>query len=134
MRRAGWTALLADWRLLAFGLLVAFASSAGQTYFISLFSQQFRDAFGLGHAGFGAVYSAATLASGLLLIWSGGVIDRIDLRVFAAAVLAGLALAAAGAALAAGPVTLGLAIFLLHQPASRASRRCRLSVGQYLLR
>ena len=114
MRPAGWRALRADWRLLAFGLLVAFASSAGQTYFVSLFSQQFRDAFDLGHAGFGAVYSAATLASGFLLIWAGGLIDRIDLRLFAAAVLAGLALAATGAALAAGPVTLGLAIFLLR--------------------
>lgn len=114
MRQAGWAALRADWRLLAFGFLVAFASSAGQTYFISLFSQQFRDGFGLGHAGFGAVYSAATLTSGFLLIWAGGLIDRVDLRVFAAVVLAGLALAAAGAALAAGPVSLGLAIFLLR--------------------
>lgn len=114
MKRSGWAALRADWRLLAFGFLVAFASSAGQTYFISLFSQQFRDGFGLGHAGFGAVYSAATLTSGFLLIWAGGLIDRVDLRVFAAAVLAGLALAAAGAALAAGPVSLGLAIFLLR--------------------
>ena len=114
MRPTGWRVLRADWRLLAFGLLVAFASSAGQTYFISLFSQQFRDGFGLGHAGFGAVYSAATLTSGFLLIWAGGLIDRVDLRVFAAAVLIGLAVAAAGAALAAGPVTLGLAIFLLR--------------------
>ena len=36
-------ALRADWRLLAFGFLMAFASSGGQTYFISLFSEQFRD-------------------------------------------------------------------------------------------
>jgi len=107
-------ALLADRRLLAFGFLMAFASSAGQTYFISLFSQEFRDSFGLGHAGFGAVYSAATLTSGLLLIWAGGLIDRVDLRLFAAVVLAGLALAATGAALAVGPVTLGLSIFLLR--------------------
>ena len=80
-------ALRSDWRLLAFGFLMAFASSAGQTYFISLFSQQFRDDFGLTHASFGLLYSAATLASGFLLVWAGGVIDRIDLRVFAAVVL-----------------------------------------------
>jgi len=114
VRLTGWRLLRADWRLLAFGLLVAFASSIGQTYFISLFSQQFRDDFDLGHAGFGAVYSVATLASGFLLVWAGGLIDRVDLRLFAAAVLCGLALAAAGAALAAGPVTLGIAIFLLR--------------------
>ncbi len=114
MRFPGLRALLADRRLLAFGFLMAFASSAGQTYFISLFSQEFRDAFGLGHAGFGAVYSAATLTSGLLLTWAGGLIDRLDLRLFAAGVLAGLALAAGGVSGAAGPVTLGVSIFLLR--------------------
>ncbi len=114
MSRASLAALRADWRLLAFGFLMAFASSAGQTYFISLFAQQFREAFGLGHAGFGAIYSIATLASGFLLIWAGGMIDRIDLRAFAAMVLAGIAVASTAAALAAGPVTLCLAIFLLR--------------------
>ena len=67
MSRASLAALRADWRLLAFGFLMAFAYSAGKTYFISLFAQQFREAFGLGHAGFGAIYSIATLASGFLL-------------------------------------------------------------------
>ena len=71
MRPTGWRVLRADWQLLAFGLLMAFASSTGQTYFISLFSLQFREGFGLGHAGFGAVYSIATLSSGFLLVWAG---------------------------------------------------------------
>jgi len=114
MRYASLAALRADWRLLAFGFLMAFASSAGQTYFISLFAHQFHEAFGLGHAGFGALYSIATLASGFLLVWAGGMIDRIDLRVFAALVLVGIAVASTAAALAAGPVTLCLAIFLLR--------------------
>src|SRR3546814_2091039 len=93
---------------------MAFASSAGQTYFISLFAHQFHLAFGLGHAGFGALYSAATLASGFLLIWGGGLVDRVDLRLFAATVLGGLAVAAMAAATAGGPLTLVLAIFLLR--------------------
>ena len=59
--RSGLAGLLADWRLLGFGFLMAFASSAGQTYFISLFAHEFHKAFGLGHAGFGALYSATTL-------------------------------------------------------------------------
>lgn len=114
MRLSGLQALAGEWRLLAFGFLMAFASSAGQTYFISLFSEEFRDAFGLGHASFGALYSAATLTSGLLLIWAGGLIDRIDLRLFAAGVLAGLAVAATVAATASGIVSLGIAIFMLR--------------------
>jgi len=114
VRLAGLAALRSDWRLLAFGFLMAFASSAGQTYFISLFAHEFHAAFGLGHAGFGALYSAATLASGFLLIWGGGLIDRVDLRLFAAVVLAGLTVAACAAATAAGPLTLVLAVFLLR--------------------
>lgn len=104
----------AEWRLLLFGFLMAFASSAGQTFFISLFSAEFRAAFGLGHGGFGALYSAATLVSGFLLVWAGGLIDRIDLRIFAAVVLVGLAIAAGVAASTSGPVTLLIALFLLR--------------------
>ncbi|EDP64013.1 major facilitator superfamily MFS_1 [alpha proteobacterium BAL199] len=114
MNYPGLAALRADWRLLAFGFLMAFASSAGQTYFISLFSQQFRDDFGMSHAGFGAIYSIATLASGFLLIWAGGLIDRVDLRLFAAVVLFGIGLASMVAASAVGPLTLGIGIFLLR--------------------
>ncbi|MEQ8398363.1 MFS transporter [Thalassobaculum sp.] len=114
MTYPGLAALRADWRLLVFGFLMAFASSPGQTYFISLFSQHFRDEFGLSHASFGMLYSVATLVSGFLLIWAGGLIDRIDLRLFAAVVLFGLGLAATAASSAVGPLTLGIAIFLLR--------------------
>lgn len=100
--------------LLIFGFLMAFASSSGQTFFISLFSAEFRAAFGLGHGGFGALYSAATLVSGILLLWAGGLIDRIDLRLFAGAVLVGVAVATGAAAGATNAITLMGAIFLLR--------------------
>jgi len=106
--------LRAEWKLLAFGFLMAFGSSAGQTFFISWFSAEWRALFDLGHGGFGGLYSAATLVSGFLLIWAGGVIDRVDLRWFAGAVLVGLATAALVASLAAGPVSLLVALFLLR--------------------
>jgi len=114
MRSASLAALRADWRLLAFGFLMALASSTGQTFFISLFAYEFRDGFGLGHGAFGALYSTATLASGFLLIWAGGAIDRVDLRLFAAGVLVGITVAATVAATAGGIAALGLAIFLLR--------------------
>lgn len=107
-------ALRTEWRLLAFGFLMALSSSSGQTFFISLFAAEFQTAFGLSHGGFGALYSSATLVSGFLLVWAGGLIDRIDLRLFAATVLLGVALAAGVAASSAGPVSLVIALFLLR--------------------
>lgn len=103
-----------DWRLLVFGFLIAFASSSGQTFFISMFSAEFRGAFGLSHGEFGGLYSAATLTSGIILLWAGGLIDRVDLRVFASIVLAGVAVAALAASWTAGPVSLLVALFLLR--------------------
>lgn len=108
------TVKLLDWRLLVFGFLMALASSSGQTFFISLFSAEFREAFGLGHGGFGALYSAATLASGFLLLWAGGLIDRVDLRLFAGIVIAGLALAAIVTAGTVNALTLLVGLFLLR--------------------
>jgi MFS family permease len=106
--------LALDWRLLAFGFLMSFSSSFGQTYFISLFSAEFRAAFDLTHGGFGTLYSAATLTSGLLLLWAGGMIDRVDLRIFAAIVLTGIAAASGFASVMTGPVTLVVVLFLLR--------------------
>ena len=106
--------LALDWRLLAFGFLMSFASSFGQTYFISLFSAEFREAFDLSHGSFGGLYSAATLTSGLLLLWAGGLIDRFDLRIFATIVLLGIASASALASLTTGSAMLVVVLFLLR--------------------
>lgn len=101
-------------RFLAFGFLAAWVSSFGQTFYISLFGGELRAAFGLSHGGFGAVYSAATLASGLSLIWLGRQIDRIDLRPYTAAACLGLAAACALMASAPAAALLGLALFALR--------------------
>ena len=106
--------LLGESRLLLFGLLMSFVSSAGQTFFISLFSADFRAAFDLSHGEFGAIYSAATLTSACVLVWAGGLLDRIDLRLFSAGVLIGLSAAGFVAGSTQGPVTLFLAIFMLR--------------------
>ena len=70
-------------RLLGFGFFMCLSSNFGQTFFISLFSADVRDAFGLSHGGFGTVYSTATIASAAVLIWAGRVVDRIPLAAFA---------------------------------------------------
>ena len=42
-----------EWRFLLFGMAMAFCSSLGQTYFISLFSAEIRSELALSHAAFG---------------------------------------------------------------------------------
>ena len=88
-----------EWRLLSFGFAMTFASSFGQTYFIALFGGEIRSDLGLSHSEFGAVYSAATLVSALLLLKTGVLIDRMDLRRYA--YLAIFCLAAGGLLLSA---------------------------------
>ena len=94
---------------------MTFGSSLGQTFFISLFSADIRAELGLGHGSFGAVYSAATLASAILLLWTGALIDRMDLRRFSYLVVAGMAVGCFLLATAQGVATLFVAILALRQ-------------------
>ena len=104
-----------EWRLLTFGFAMTFSSSFGQTYFIALFSGEIRADLGLSHGNFGAVYSAATLASALILLKTGELIDRMDLRRFSYLVIFGLAFGGLLLASAASLPVLFLAILVLRQ-------------------
>ena len=106
---------LAGYRyLLGFGFLLAFLSGSGQTYFISLFGGELRQAFDLSNAEFGGLYSAATLGSGLLVIWLGRGVDQLPLSVFTTGVMAGAALGAVALAVAPGALWLVPAFLLLR--------------------
>ncbi len=83
--------LRAHGSLIAFGAFMCFASSFGQTFFISLFGGEIRGAFTLSHGEFGTVYATATMLSAATLVWAGRLIDRMPLADFATAVLLGLA-------------------------------------------
>ncbi|KAA1193358.1 MFS transporter [Pseudohalioglobus sediminis] len=104
----------AEWRLLLFGFLMAFASSMGQTYFIGLFSGAIRDDLDLSHGDFGTLYSAATLASALLLLWTGSLVDRMSLPRYACSVSLGLALACWLMAATPNALILFFALFALR--------------------
>ena len=106
--------ILANRRLLAFGFLLALLSSFGQTFFVSLFNQHFRSDFGLSHGEIGGLYSVATLASGLLLIWLGSRVDDVSLRLYTAASFALLALSCLTLAWAPNIAALALAFFGLR--------------------
>jgi len=97
-------------RFLGFGLACTIASNFGQTFFIALFGGHIRVDFGLSHAEFGALYSTATLISAAVILWAGRLIDRVDLRLYASVIIVGLALAAAGMAVAQTLITLGIAL------------------------
>ena len=103
-----------DWRIILFGFVLMYCSSPGQTYFIALFGGEIRADLNLSHGEFGAVYSAATLCSAFLLLWSGRILDRAVLNYFVFGVVAGLATASFVMSFATGALSLFLAIFLLR--------------------
>lgn len=101
-------------RWLATGLLLAFGSSFGQTWFISLFAGEIRAEYGLSDGDWGLIYTLATLTSAALLLGRGGWADTVKLSRLAP--LIACAFAGAAVLMAVGPSvwTLGLAVFLLR--------------------
>lgn len=77
--------------LIAAGFILTFWSSPGQTFFISLFGDELRSLLDINHTQFGAMYSLATLASAVLLLWTGNLVDKLPLPKLVACVVAGLA-------------------------------------------
>ena len=104
-----------EWRFLLFGFLLTFWSSPGQTFFISLFSGELRADLGLSDGEFGAVYSLATLASAIVMVWSGSLVDRVDLGRFARWAVCGLAAGCLVVSFSNGIWMLIVGIFLLRQ-------------------
>lgn len=101
-------------RFIAFGFLLALASSFGQTFFIGLFGGQIRAEFALTHGGFGGLYSLATLLSGLLMLWVGAALDRVNLLRYATAAAVTLAIASLLLAATDSTAWLLLALFGLR--------------------
>lgn len=71
---------------LAFGTMLMAMSSFGQTYFVSLYGQDLRQAFGLSNGGLGGLYAAGTVMSAVTLTWAGRMIDYTTTRRFTLAV------------------------------------------------
>ena len=106
--------LRAQWSFLLFGFLLAFFSSPGQTFFISLFSGIVREELNLSHGGFGSIYAIATLASAACLIPAGRLVDTMRLRRIALLVITGLGLAAMAFSLVFSLAGLVFGIFCLR--------------------
>ena len=105
----------AEWQLLLFGFLMTFWSSPGQTFLISLFSGEIRAELSLSDGEFAAIYSLATLASAIVMIWSGALIDRMDLKRLSIAIVLGLAIGCGMMSFSSSIFTLLVSLFLLRQ-------------------
>ena len=103
-----------EWRLLLFGFVMTFGSSLGQTYFIGLFGGEIRDELGLSHGDFGAIYSSATLASAVMLLWTGSLIDRLYLPHYSYLVVTGLTVGCLIISASEGAATLFLGVLVLR--------------------
>ena len=96
------------------GMLLTFVSSFGQTYFISVFAGEIRSEFGLSHGSWGTIYAGGTMASAVVMVWSGALTDVFRVRALSVVVLLGLALACIGMAVLPGIWFLPLVIFALR--------------------
>jgi MFS family permease len=106
--------LVENRRWLGAGVLMTFASSFGQTYFIALFGAEIRAEFALSDGAFGGLYTLGTLASAACLTMAGGLTDRFRARVVAVAILALYAAICVAMARVDGPVALAVVIFGLR--------------------
>lgn len=101
-------------RWLGTGLLLAFGSSFGQTYFISLFAGEIRADYGLTDGDWGLLYTLATLGSAALLLGRGSWADTVRLSRLAPTIAVAFAGAALLMALGQSIWSLGVAVFLLR--------------------
>ena len=99
---------------LSSGVLLAFLSSFGQTFFISIFAGDIRETFGLSHGAWGGLYAAGTTASAIAMIWAGALTDRIRARDLGALVLGCLGLSCLFMAVNPSWILLPLVIFCLR--------------------
>ncbi len=77
---------------LSAGVLLAFLSSFGQTFFISIFAGEIREAFDLSHGAWGGLYAFGTTASAVAMIWAGALTDKMRARELGTIVLVFLGL------------------------------------------
>lgn len=101
-------------RIIFFGMLMALCSNIGQTYFISLFNPSLREALHLSQGSLGALYSAATLLSGVFFIFFGEKVDSLALRKSSVALCLLGGFACFSMACVANPATLFVSLFLLR--------------------
>ena len=103
-----------EWRFILFGMAMAFCSSLGQTFFISLFSAEIRGELGLSHGAFGTYYAIGTTASAICLLWLGKLADTMRVERLARLIICCLCVSALLFSQVFSVATLILGLFLLR--------------------
>ncbi|WP_299413873.1 MFS transporter [uncultured Sulfitobacter sp.] len=96
------------------GFLLTFTSSFGQTYFIALFAGEIKEAFDLSDGQWGGLYTLATTASAITMVWAGALTDRFRVRQLSLAVMLMLALACISMALVRNVILLVVILYALR--------------------
>jgi len=104
-----------EWQLLLFGFLMTFWSSPGQTFLISLFSGEIRSELNLSDGEFAGIYSLATLASAVMIIWSGTLVDKVNLKKLSIIIVIGLGVGCGIMSLSTGVLSLLVGLFVIRQ-------------------
>ena len=104
-----------EWQLLLFGFLMTFWSSPGQTFLISLFSGEIRAALDLSDGEFAAIYSLATLASAVMIVWSGTLVDKVNLKKLSIFIVIGLGVGCGIMSVSTGVLSLLVGLFVIRQ-------------------
>jgi MFS family permease len=105
---------LANTKILLFGVFLTFFSGFGQTFVLSLYIPSIINEFGISKSLYAGIYSAATLCSGIIMIFAGKIIDRVPLKKFTLWVITGIFIANLIAGFTMNLVMLFFAIFLLR--------------------
>lgn len=79
-----------NFSLLAFGLVLTFFSSFGQTFLLSLYVPSIEEFLSISNAEFGSIYAVATIGSALTLPWIGGFFDKTGIKRYTLMVIMGL--------------------------------------------
>ena len=101
-------------RWLTAGMVLTCLSSFGQTFFISIFAADIQSEFGLSHGGWGGLYTGATTASALVMVWAGQKADVFRVRTLGALSLGALGLTCVLMAVNVSLWALPLIIFALR--------------------
>lgn len=100
-----------NFRFLSFGFGISAVLSVAQTFFISLFNDDFQAAVGLTHGELSTLYGAAMLTGSVATLFAGSLFDRLDLRVYCTINLGLTVVCAAGLAIVTSVPVLFLATF-----------------------
>ena len=103
-----------EWSFFLYGGLMSFWSLLGQTFFISLFSNEIRADLNLSHGNFGGYYAIATLASAATLIWLGKLADLMSVKRLSLLTLGAICLSVLHFSFVASTMSLIFGIYLLR--------------------